>query len=335
LSSGLVDGRSLTRIMEMMRPILAHSKRQQLSTLLGAKCQQRTPMRQRFSTLSHGPNRLRLTVGAGCIPKAANTAGEDAFFASHPLSAFALADGVGGWSTRGVDAGLFSRALIRHTFSELTSRTEGMQRPDLGSSVRNAYENVRKEQWRGSSTLLVGQLHLDMLSILNLGDCGIMMLRPMEVLPRFHGGTVRTALRRVYRSTPMLHRPNMPLQLSSDDLNGSAINPFDLVSVRLQCGDLIIAGTDGLFDNVGDRELEHIVLNNVKNHSSGSAGVTELAEAVLSRAAEAARAPMEMTGGGKLDDIAVVVAQAEKWVPTVKSGLLNNAHIGESDISRT
>jgi len=24
----------------------------------------------------------------------------------------------------------------------------------------------------------------------------------------------------------MLHRPNMPLQLSSDDLNGSAINPF-------------------------------------------------------------------------------------------------------------
>ncbi|CAE7523259.1 unnamed protein product [Symbiodinium necroappetens] len=83
----------------------------------------------------------------------------------------------------------------------------------------------------GSCTLLLGQLQQDVISLLNLGDCGIMALRPCSILPRFHGGTVKTSMRLIYRSTPMLHRTNMPLQLSAQDPDVSSLTDyFDLVT---------------------------------------------------------------------------------------------------------
>eukprot|EP00913_Durusdinium_trenchii_P010952 g10279.t1 len=163
--------------------------------------------------------RLQLDLGAGCIPKAG--LGEDAFFASSSLSSFGLADGVGGWADRGVDAGKFSRALLR----------TALQRADLAGVAREAFQAVRQESHTGSCTLLLGQLQQDMVSLLNLGDCGIMVLRPMQKLPRFHGGTVTTEMRHLYRSTAMLHRRNLPLQLSSEDKDFSSLEEhYDLVT---------------------------------------------------------------------------------------------------------
>ncbi|CAE6917216.1 unnamed protein product [Symbiodinium sp. CCMP2592] len=59
-----------------------------------------------------------------------------------------------------------------------------------------------------------------------------MALRPCSILPRFHGGTVKTSMRLIYRSTPMLHRTNMPLQLSAQDPDVSSLTDyFDLVTI--------------------------------------------------------------------------------------------------------
>ncbi|CAE7567120.1 unnamed protein product [Symbiodinium sp. CCMP2456] len=177
------------------------------------------------------PRRLRLSLGAGCIPKVDGHKGEDAFFASLPISAFGLADGVGGWADRGVDAGLFSRALLHSAFECMRQRASAMQRPDLPGVALEAFQAVREKSLEGSCTLLLGQLQQDVISLLNLGDCGIMALRPCSILPRFHGGTVKTSMRLIYRSTPMLHRTNMPLQLSAQDPDVSSLTDyFDLVT---------------------------------------------------------------------------------------------------------
>lgn len=263
--------------------------------------------------------RLRLQLGAHCVPKSSDGPGEDAYFASQPLSAFGLADGVGSWAREGIDAGIFSRSLLRHTHAGLRQRAQGAPlRPDLPGIARLAFEAVRGEGARGSCTLLLGQLHLDTLAVMNIGDCGLMALRPVEIKSRFVGGTPQPSLRLVYRSSPMLHRPNMPLQLSSEDRDTTeSLSQYDLVTLQLRLGDYIIAGTDGLFDNVADRELRSLVLKH-----QGSA--PELAAIIGQQAAERARVPQEFSFGGKLDDIAVIVARVEEGNRSVGGSLLDN-----------
>lgn len=264
--------------------------------------------------------RLQLDLGAGCIPKAG--LGEDAFFASSSLSSFGLADGVGGWADRGVDAGKFSRALLRSAHEQMRTRQAALQRADLAGVAREAFQAVRQESHTGSCTLLLGQLQQDMVSLLNLGDCGIMVLRPMQKLPRFHGGTVTTEMRHLYRSTAMLHRRNLPLQLSSEDKDFSSLEEhYDLVTLKLRKGDLLIAGTDGLYDNIGDLELKSLAL---AHHQGRERSAQAFADGLLQRAADAARAPAEFGPGGKLDDIAIVVAEVVTASPTISGKLLAN-----------
>lgn len=278
----------------------------------------------RTAATAAGPNKLRLQLGAHCIPKSDEGAGEDAYFASPPLGAFGVADGVGSWTGEGVNAGLFSRALLQNIHGSLRQRAQrsAAARPDLPGVARSGFEAVRRDEIKGSCTLILAQLHLDMLTILNLGDCGIVAMRPVMIQSRFFGGTPEPAIRVVYRSSPMVHRPNMPFQLSSedDDAEGT-LSPYDLVSVRLQRGDLVVAGSDGLFDNMENAELEAIALK----HQASSAPIDDLASAVAGRAAELARGPTPEVGlGGKLDDIAVVAAEATAWTPSVGGGLLEN-----------
>ncbi|CAE7864019.1 unnamed protein product [Symbiodinium microadriaticum] len=101
----------------------------------------------------------------------------------------------------------------------------------MATTISKPDQSCVPRSLEGSCTLLLGQLQQDVISLLNLGDCGIMALRPCSILPRFHGGTVKTSMRLIYRSTPMLHRTNMPLQLSAQDPDVSSLTDyFDLVT---------------------------------------------------------------------------------------------------------
>lgn len=300
-----------------------------------------------------GPRRLRLALGVGNVSKSAQGPGEDAYFASYPLGAFGVADGVGSWAREGVDSGLFSRGLLQHTHAGLTRRAQGTgsARPDLPGTARSAFEAVLREEIRGSSTLILVQLHLDMLSVMNLGDCGLLALRPIQIQSRFFGGTPEAAMRIMYRSSPMLHRPNLPLQLSCEDEDHTeALEHADLISLRLRRGDIVIAGSDGLFDNVQDFELESIALAQHTRLSEAQSDVSlaeSLAATLTQHAAERARAAPESGYGGKLDDVTVVVACAEEWTPAVAGGLIENfderaeesstvaAHASPPDSART
>lgn len=248
-----------------------------------------------------------------------------------------MADGVSAWSREGVDAGIFSRDLLSRVYRGVEQLTLAKRRVHLPEVLLTAYEGIREAKLRGSCTVLLGHVQGEMLNLLNLGDCAVLVLRPTPRLADYHGGTRTTVLRRVYQSSSMLHRQNMPLQLNSNDSDVWALEPFDLVSVRLRRGDVIIAGTDGLFDNVRSFELERMVLQQLKDSPGAGGGgahkrARELADAIVTKAAKAARS-MEMSEfsfAGKLDDIAVVVAIADHWTPAaVSTALLDNFYSQE------
>lgn len=269
------------------------------------------------------PTRLRLVMGVANVPKKAGDRGEDAFFADHSTGSFAIADGAGSWAREGVDAGEFSRSLLERVRSGLQSRSRSLQRPDLPGTLHLAWEALMADSVQGSCTVLLGQLHGDTLALLHLGDSGAMVARPTELMPEFLGGSPSKVLRSVYRSTPIVHKSNMPFQLSSEDEEGLDFQGLDLVSVRLRPGDLVVAGCDGLFDNMADTEIEALVLEGRGGRASrdAAADAQGLAQRLCDRAAEKGRAE-----GGKLDDVTVFVAEALPWTASSSGELLENFH---------
>ena len=139
--------------------------------------------------LARQPSRsLHLLFGACGIPHPSKVAkgGEDAFFCDEAKGTFGVADGVGGSASAFVDPGEFSRALLRSCDERLDGSCEALRAVLAGTAQR-----LREAPVAGSSTLLVGQLEPEgaTLRLLNIGDCGAMLLRPAA--RRFRaGGTV-------------------------------------------------------------------------------------------------------------------------------------------------
>ncbi|CAE7567129.1 unnamed protein product [Symbiodinium sp. CCMP2456] len=99
----------------------------------------------------------------------------------------------------------------------------------------------------------------------------------------------------------------------------------DARRLKLRRGDILIAGTDGLFDNIGDLELKSLALTHHERRTASVASSTQdMADALLERAADVARSPAEFGPGGKLDDIAVVLAEVQDSSPVSQAGLLSN-----------
>ena len=126
-------------------------------------------------------------------PEKLDKGGEDAWFYDDRISAFGIADGVGGSASRSVDPGMFSRELLRRCHGGLHRGTEHI------SALPNALQMAHKEdasgaastlQLGGSSTVLLGQLEPEThaLRLINLGDSGAMLLRPSP--RRFPNGPV-------------------------------------------------------------------------------------------------------------------------------------------------
>ena len=189
--------------------------------------------------LAPQPSRsLHLLFGACGIPHPSKAAkgGEDAFFCDEAKGTFGVADGVGGSASAFVDPGEFSRALLRSCDERLDGSCEALRAVLAGTAQR-----LREAPVAGSSTLLVGQLEPEgaTLRLLNIGDCGAMLLRPAA--RRFRaGGTVAwprvvlrttagadahlqdqaplhtSAVAQVLRTAEQTHYFNCPYQLDSE-----------------------------------------------------------------------------------------------------------------------
>lgn len=176
--------------------------------------------------------------------------GEDSFFVANNYKVIGVADGVGGWRSEGVDPAIFSNALMES--AKLYAETH---RDDVDPEhiLDAAYTKVVKDGnvKVGSSTACVATLKKEedgshTLDIANLGDSGLMVVRNRELYFRVH---------------EKVHGFNAPFQLGvlPKSMVGRAFSdrPQDCVreSVPVEEGDVIVMGTDGLFDNLFNSQL--------------------------------------------------------------------------------
>ncbi|KAJ2987240.1 hypothetical protein NUW54_g9484 [Trametes sanguinea] len=199
--------------------------------------------------------------------------GEDFFYVQDMREksgiSLGVADGVGGWVESGVDPSLFSQALMYHAHRyskaawpgepevdptqeyEEREQVEGWELTPL-ECLESAYGGVLRERavLAGSSTACVMTLNASngILRAANLGDSGFLVIRASSV---------------IHQQRSQTHFFNCPKQLSKLPTSQKRFSracvdqpsDADLHEMKLRHGDIIIAYTDGLSDNVFPAEM--------------------------------------------------------------------------------
>jgi protein phosphatase PTC7 len=237
-----------------------------------------------------------------CIPHPAKAhrGGEDAVFVT-PWSV-GCADGVGGWAARGIDSGLYARGLM-HGCERAAMAGQGVLQGEGEAGVpagraqltatleafaqglnpvrllKEGYDGVQRQHIIGSTTACVAS-YLPLpsdgrgdskpvaggaagtMQIANLGDSGCMVIRDGRV---------------VLRTVEQTHAFNFPRQLGT----GSQDTPADAdrLSIPVLEGDIIVLGTDGLFDNMFDDEILQLVVERCRDVSTAFPGPDDPAQA--------------------------------------------------------
>ncbi|XP_010262929.1 PREDICTED: probable protein phosphatase 2C 55 [Nelumbo nucifera] len=186
-----------------------------------------------------------LKAGSFYIPKknALKPQGEDAHFICPQQQAFGVADGVGGWVKQGVDSGEYARELMKN--STIALQAEPEDAVDLERVLRVACSNTNAI---GSSTACIMQLFNECLHAVNVGDSGFLVIRDGKIF---------------YSSPIQQHKFNCPYQLGNNpkcDQPNSAM----VLKVPIKLGDVIVAGTDGLFDNLYKHEIVEDVIQGTR-----------------------------------------------------------------------
>ncbi|GAB2274276.1 hypothetical protein Dimus_009042 [Dionaea muscipula] len=250
---------------------------------------------------------LSLCVGTHLIPhpNKVERGGEDAFFVSSwKGGVIGVADGVSGWAERNVDPALFSRELVSNVSSFVDDEEVSYDPQALLRKAHAATVSV------GSATVIVAMLERSgTLRIATVGDCGLRVIRKGQV---------------IFLTSPQEHYFDCPYQLSSEAIGQTYLDAV-VTSIELMEGDMIVMGSDGLYDNVFDQEI----ISTVAEHSD----VAEAAKALASLAKDHSTdsnfdSPYSLEArargfdvpvwkkilggrvtGGKLDDITVIVAR--------------------------
>lgn len=268
-----------------------------------------------FDTFNHRTllnTNYGFNVSVGSIPHPAkrHKGGEDAFFLYNNIycSSVGVADGVGGWAEQGVDPGIYSRLLLSNVYDYI-NRWDG-NNPEV--VLKDAlYYAKNKTTVLGSSTATILLLKNGYLHTANLGDSGFLIIR---------NGKIQ------FKSLSQQHSFNFPYQLQYN--GGDNIEDIDQKKIPIQIGDIIIVGTDGLFDNLYPEQIVDLINRN-SNLNSLSVNLVQSAFN-LSRnnnwispfSFEAKKNNINNMKGGKMDDITVIVAQV-----TNKEQEIKNSHI--------
>jgi len=231
-------------------------------------------------------------------PDKVQKGGEDAYFISTDGLVLGVADGVGGWAEVGVDPAIYSKALMKGSKDFTKTPNYSKDPVDIMSAGYTISTDIV-----GSSTCCICVLDGGYLRCANLGDSGFMVIRRNQV----H-----------FRSREQQHSFNFPYQLGSQSSDRPEAAILD--NVPILDGDLVIVGTDGLFDNLYDREILEIACSSTNPH--------QIAEKIAKKAQEVGKKTKGVSPfadgarkigydyqGGKLDDVTVVVARVCKVAP--------------------
>lgn len=272
------------------------------------------------------------------FPKAVKSqdCGQDFFFLqsmrSYSGMALGVADGVGGWVDSGVDPALFSQALMFH--SHRYARNAWAGEPEIDPTLEYeereqiegweltpyecldlAYGGVLREKLvqAGSSTacLITINASSGVLRSASLGDSGFMIIRSNSIF---------------YRQRPQTHFFNCPKQLTklpTNDSRGALVDLPDAAETfrtKLGDGDIVIAFTDGLSDNVFSSEVVTLCTLVARRGGAEDEQVQAIADTLVDYARQCMSkknrvSPFEREAaqqglffrGGKPDDVTVVV----------------------------
>ncbi|XP_028791994.1 probable protein phosphatase 2C 55 [Neltuma alba] len=252
------------------------------------------------------PN-LKMVVGATYYPKRNpdKPQGEDSYFVCTHRNAVGVADGVGGWSRKGIDAGQYSRELMQNALFSAVRQPKGSINPR--TVLDEAFDNTKSQ---GSSTACIATLKKNpmkkyyFLHAVNVGDSGFMLFRKNKL---------------VFRSPTQQHEFNRPYQLGNGK-NSDTPEKAEEFAVKVESGDIVVFGTDGVFDNVYPREIERYIQLSCEDDDD-KVTPEELAWLIAEVAqcnsrnrlgetpfSEASRKAGKKFAGGKIDDITVLVA---------------------------
>ena len=247
----------------------------------------------------------------------------------------------------GVNPAAFSRALMRYSHEALSaSQPSGLAGTEqLVQALHESLKRTIDKGVLGSSTAVLASFDASqrMVNCLNLGDSGVLMFRPS--LRQTLGQAQMLYPRIIYRSERHVTGFNCPLQLSHLDDPDTVFAMPDMVSIQAKVDDVVILCTDGVYDNLFDEQVQHIVSSyyvakytkkpmkvnfDASVHTASDKGedktspiqdeallvreIAHLAQNVAQRKTETT--PFELSAreegiksvrGGKLDDITVVV----------------------------
>ncbi|KAF8062670.1 IFT46 [Scenedesmus sp. PABB004] len=196
---------------------------------------------------------LRLIAAAHLIPHVdkVSSGGEDAYFISPAgHGALGVSDGVSAWAEDGIDPGDYSRTLAQHCAEGYEARVVTAARAAAAGSYAAKFDArgvLRYAQQAtvkpGSATVVLAALQPGgRLHVANLGDCGVKVVRDWRVL---------------HATAPQQHDFNLPYQLSHPRLfpDTDTADSADRYVWDVQEGDIVVAASDGLYDNLWDDEL--------------------------------------------------------------------------------
>eukprot|EP01007_Sphenomonas_quadrangularis_P003837 NODE_844_length_1139_cov_190.434862_g272_i1.p1 GENE.NODE_844_length_1139_cov_190.434862_g272_i1~~NODE_844_length_1139_cov_190.434862_g272_i1.p1 ORF type:complete len:258 (-),score=77.28 NODE_844_length_1139_cov_190.434862_g272_i1:366-1079(-) len=228
----------------------------------------------------------------------------DSYFISNSGLALGIADGVGAWKLQGIDAGTYSRGLMANANAYVTEQLMYNRNVELQplKIMDYAFQANVRNQIVGTSTALVAVVDSgNVLRVLNVGDSVLMLCRNGQI---------------AYRTQEQQHSFNCPFQLGTNSYDKPAMG--EQHSYPLQEGDIVILGTDGVFDNVHDHEIQSIVQQHFNQPGDTNAIATAIAQtAVQHGGSRTTRTPFCVSAnragisyqGGKADDITVVVSK--------------------------
>lgn len=283
-------------------------------------------------------------------PRKVASGGEDSVFICSKGSALGVADGVSEWEWRfGLNPRAFADELMAGACR--AGGTEGLSASARAMAMLE--EGFRATRAFGSATALVAALVDGELGVANLGDSGLRVLRWLpETAPRDSEQMQLPGVRVVYRTAEQQHSFNCPYQLcrlpeptdfarleaegfgklvravqKSRTTDHDVPSSANVDSFKVQAGDLILAGSDGVFDNLFDQEICLLIgcMAMAPSHEGTSwrPYPARIANAIALAAQHrskdgSARTPFGQNAheagvhhvGGKVDDISIIAA----WV---------------------
>jgi len=252
--------------------------------------------------LNNPAAKLKFTYAIENIPFPAkkDKGGEDAYFGSDYI--LSVADGVGGWNQRGVDPAKYSKKLAENT--ERFTKSDPIKYRKNPKQMLVDVANNNKEI--GSSTMVIATIDPDsnLLRTSYIGDSSYLLVRSDP-----SNGNYVTA----YRSEEQQHSFNFPFQIGS-----MGDNPNEALAFQheLKENDILILGTDGMFDNLFDNQVLDLLNENkewsVEEISKALGAIAfekSLDTSYMSPFAVGARKAGFYFLGGKSDDITIIVAK--------------------------